>query len=308
MVDKFCENGVIIPENLMKKDVDVEAITTACAKMVTDDVLWETESTFHSISICENPQGRFMRYGISFQAGRVDTPFYKGNIPYLNYFLIPYLLKKNAKKILVIGFGTGILIKQYEKLFNNLEQIDAVDIEENILSIASRFFDFEEGKNFHFHLQDALVFLRNNKTKYDIIITDVAGNEGVDKRFFENEFFNNIKKSLKKDGIFAFNSCSNINYDENENEFFGFTVKKYKEYFKNFAVFDGQTSDMLFYKIFYDIHERLIDVTNAIIIASDDLLTESSFKNYSKKDFEKVESIGVNLEKYLKDLHKIYTT
>jgi len=307
MVENFSENGVIIPENIMKKDADIEALAVACAKMSEDTVLWEKESTFHSISVCENFAGRFMRYGISFQAGRIDSPVYKGNIPYLNYFLIPYLLKKNAEKILVIGFGTGILVKQIEKIFENLKQIDAVDIEENILSIASRFFDFSESENFRFHLQDALVFLRNNKTKYDLIIVDVAGNEGIDNRFFQDDFFKNIKKSLKKDGIFAFNSCANTSFDEDESTFFGFTVKKYKEFFKNFAVFNGTTSDTLFYKIFYDIDERILDVTNAVIIASDDNLTEEMFKNPSPQDISKIKEIGVDIEKYLNDLHKIYS-
>ena len=129
----FSENGVIIPENIMKKEADIESVAIAIAKMREDEVLWQKESAFHSISICENSVGRFMKYGISFQAGRINSPVYKGNIPYLNYFLIPYLINPKAKKILVIGFGTGILIKQLEKIYEKLEQIDAVDIEENIL-------------------------------------------------------------------------------------------------------------------------------------------------------------------------------
>ena len=306
MKNPFSENGVIIPENIMKKDADIEAVAVAIAKMSEDELLWEKESAFHSISVCENSVGRFMKYGISFQAGRIDSPIYKGNIPYLNYFLIPYLLNKKAKKILVVGFGTGILVKQLEKLYKNLEQIDAVDIEENILSIASRFFDFTEGENFHFYLQDALVFLRENKTKYDLIIVDVAGNEGIDERFFEDDFFKNIKKSLKKDGIFAFNSCANIDFDEAKDTFFGFTIERYKKFFKNFAVFNGKTSDRLYYKVFFDIDERVIDVTNAIIIASDKELKAEDFKACATKDKDDIISIGIDINEYLKDFHKIY--
>ncbi|MCR5260816.1 MAG: hypothetical protein K6C94_03155 [Candidatus Gastranaerophilales bacterium] len=302
----FSENGVIIPENIMKRETDIEAVAIALAKMTEDEILWEKESAFHSISICENPVGRFMKYGISFQAGRINSPLYKGNIPYLNYFLSAYLLNPNVKNLLVIGFGTGILVKQFEKLFSKLKRIDAVDIEENILSIASRFFDFTESDKFHFHLQDALVYLRDNKQKYDLIIADVAGNEGVDERFFDDEFFKNIKKSLAKDGIFAFNSCANIDFDDSENTFFGFTVNQYKKYFKNFAVFNGKTSDRLYYKIFFDIDTRAVDITNAIFIASDKNLDENTFKTPDVKALEKIQTIGVDLRDYLNDLHKIY--
>ena len=133
MVNSFSENGVIIPENLMKTDADIESVAVACVKMADDKVLWQTESDFHSIAICENDIGRFMRYGISFQAGFINSPLYKGNIPYLNYFHLPYFINPDAENILLIGFGTGILVKQLEKVYKNLKKIDVVDIEENIL-------------------------------------------------------------------------------------------------------------------------------------------------------------------------------
>lgn len=308
MLEKFSENGVIIPENIMKKESDIESVAVACARMFEDEVLWEGESTFHSISVCENSVGRFLRYGISFQAGRINSELYKGNIPYLNYFLIPYLLNHKAQKILVIGFGTGMLVKQYEMIFENLKQIDAVDIEENIISIASEYFDFEESDKFNFYLQDALVYLRNNKTKYDLIVVDVAGNEGVDERFFEDDFFFNIKKSLKKKGILAFNSCANTDFEEGAENFFGVTVDKYKEHFKNFAVFDGKTSDKLYYKVFFDIDKRVIDVTNAIFIATDTKLLPEMFCSPAKEKVDKILQVGVTIEDYINDLHKIYNS
>lgn len=301
------ENGIIIPENLMKKEVNVEDVAIACAKMIEDELLWQKQSAFHSIAICQNSVGRFMKYGISFQAGRIDSDIYKGNIPYLNYFFIPYLLNSNVKNILLIGFGTGILVKQLEKLYaKTLKHFDAVDIEENILSIASRFFNFQESEIFNFHLQDALVFLKTNNKKYDLIIVDVAGNEGVDERFFEDEFFKNIKKALSKNGIFAFNSCANTDFDEEESSFYGFTVNQYKKYFNNFAVFDGKTSDMLYYKIFFDIDNRVIDVTNAIFIASDKYFDEKIFQNINPKNCIPIANLGVDIKDYLQDLHKIY--
>lgn len=307
MVNSFSENGVIIPENIMKKqDVDLESVAVACVRMAEDELLFQTESPFHSIAVCENSIGRFLRYGISFQAGKINSPVYQGNIPYLNYFLLLYILRKNAKKILLIGFGIGLLVKQFEKIFENLEVFDVVDIEENVLPIAKNYFDFEESEKFHFHLQDALVYLRNNKTKYDIIITDVAGNEGIDERFFEDDFFKNIKKSLKKDGVFAFNSCANTDFDEDEKTFFGYTVKKYKEHFKSFAVFNGMTSDLTYFKTFFDIDKRVLDVTNAIFFASDKDFDEKIFDKISDNDLAVILSLGVDIKPYSKDLLRIY--
>ena len=40
-------------------------------------------------------------------------------------------MNKKIEKILLVGFGSGILVNQYENLFSNLKTIDVVDIEEN---------------------------------------------------------------------------------------------------------------------------------------------------------------------------------
>ncbi|MCQ2754369.1 MAG: hypothetical protein MJ231_04895 [bacterium] len=304
MVENFSEDGIIIPENSMKQLPD-ENILKQMQKY-KENVIFKTDSSFHDVFVCDNKVGRFLKYGISIQAGIIDTPFYKGNIPYLNYFLQTYFLKPKAKKILLIGFGIGHLVNQMEMIFDNLEQFDAVDIEENIMDIATNYFNFKPSGKFNFYLQDALVYLRNNKTKYDIIITDVAGNEGIDERFFEDEFFENIKKSLAKDGIFAFNSFANTDFDEDEKTFFGFSIKQYKKYFKNFAVFNGVTSDSVTLKAMYGLDKRIYDITNSIFVASDMVLEEKMFQDISSENIEKINSIGVNICPYTKDLHKIY--
>ena len=304
MKDFFDENGVMIPETLIIKEASPKDTAKAYAISMQDKILWEKESDFHSVSVCENPVGRFLRYGISFQAGIIKSDLYSGNIPYLNYFLIPYLLKPKAKKILLIGFGSGLLVNQYEKIFENLVQIDVVDIEENVLPLAKKFFNFKESEKFNFNLQDALVYLRNNKKKYDIIAVDVAGNEGLDKRFFEDEYFNSIKKSLKKDGIYIFNSCANTDLKE-KNTFFGFTVEIFRRFFNNFAVFGGKTSDKMYYKIFFDMDKPLLDITNCIFISSDKKLSEKDFALKNDKS-EKLNKLCPDFESYLEDLYKIY--
>jgi len=270
MVEHFSENGIIIPENFINSEVDIDELIENSDVVLEDNILYEIESDFHDISVCQNSVGKFLKYGISIQAGLIDTTKYSGNIPYLNYFLLNYLLKKDAKKILLIGFGIGHLVNQFETLFDKLENIDAIDIEENVIPISEKYFGFKISEKFTFRLQDALVFLRENKTKYDIIIVDVAGDEGIDERFFQDDFFVNIKKSLAKDGVLSFNSCANTDFSEDENNFYGYTIKKYKEHFNNFAVFNGRTSTYTYYNSIYGLSNddifSALDITNAIFL------------------------------------------
>ena len=112
-------------------------------KTFNDRVLYEKQSDFHDIKVIENEIGRFLHYKDTYQAGFINTQFYKGNLPYINYFTIPYLINPDIKNILLIGFGTGKIVNDWERLFDNLDSIDVVDIEENIFDIAADYFEFK---------------------------------------------------------------------------------------------------------------------------------------------------------------------
>ena len=208
----------IIPENLEihKADETLEKIINNTR--IKEKLLCKIKSDFHDIYVVKSEMGTFLKYKDTYQAGIFDTKHYKGNLPYINYFLIPYMINKNAKKVLFIGMGSGKIINQYEILFDKLIQTDIVDIEEYIFPIAEKYFNFKKLDKMNFYLQDGIVFLKNAKTKYDIIITDIAGNEGTDSRFTGSEFFEIVKQRLSKNGIFVTNLPSSRDIFNKKNQ------------------------------------------------------------------------------------------
>ena len=174
---------MIIPEDLVIHKPKSALLKIINSKTFNDKILFECESTFHNIKIVENEIGRFLHYYDTYQAGFINTDYYKGNLPYINYFLLPYFYMKTLKKVLLIGLGTGKIISDLFKIFPEIQKFDIVDIEENILDISQKYFNFKLNNKMNFILQDALVYLRNTKTKYDLIIVDIAGNYGIDERF-----------------------------------------------------------------------------------------------------------------------------
>ncbi len=289
------EEFVLIPEELAIKKPKKELLEIINNKIFNDKVLFEMESDFHNIKVIENEIGRFLHYKDTYQAGFINTDFYKGNLPYINYFLIPYLMNSKTKNILLIGMGSGKIINDFEFLFEDLKSIDVVDLEENIPNIAKNYFNFKESDKFNFILQDGITYLRNNKRKYDLIVVDVANNDGIDLRFLSDEYFNIIKKSLKKDGIFVSNMCASPDFNNKKNKFFNDFFPKYNKFFKNNLVFKGNYSDKIYYKCFFDIDERVIDITNVIIISSD--------KNYClKSNYHKFNNLNIDITNYLRDL------
>ncbi len=286
---------IIIPEYLAIHEPKEELLEIINNKTFNDRVLYEKQSDFHDIKVIENEIGRFLHYKDTYQAGFINTQFYKGNLPYINYFTIPYLINPDIKNILLIGFGTGKIVNDWEKLFDNLESIDVVDIEENIFDIAADYFEFKKSDSINFFLQDGLVFLRENNKKYDLIVTDVASDDGIDDRFLSDDYFKLIKKSLTPNGLFVSNLCSSADLTCKENTFFHSILDTYHSHFKQVSVFKGNESDRVYYKAFFDIDERVIDITNVILISSKQQFSVG-------KDYEKIKATGLDILPYVNDL------
>ncbi len=287
---------IIIPEYLAIHEPDDELLEKINTKTFNDKVLYKKKSDFHNIKVIENEIGRFLHYKDTYQAGFIHTDNYKGNLPYINYFTIPYLINPEIKNILLIGLGTGKIINDWEKLFDNIESIDVVDIESNILEIAKKYFDFKQEKHTNFILQDGIVYLRENKKKYDLIVVDVASDDGIDDRFLSEEYFGYIKKSLAPKGLFVSNLCASADFEHRENTFFKSLKELYEENFKKVCIFKGNESDRVYYKAFFDIDERVIDITNVIFI--------SSQQNFSiTSSYEKFKNIDLDIKPYINDLY-----
>ena len=286
---------IIIPEYLAIHEPKEELLEIINNKTFNDRVLYEKQSDFHDIKVIENEIGRFLHYKDTYQAGFINTQFYKGNLPYINYFTIPYLINPDIKNILLIGFGTGKIVNDWEKLFDNLESVDVVDIEENIFDIAADYFEFKKSDSINFFLQDGLVFLRENNKKYDLIVTDVASDDGIDDRFLSDDYFKLIKKSLTPNGVFVSNLCSSADLTCKENTFFHSILDTYHSHFKQVSIFKGNESDRVYYKAFFDIDERVIDITNVILISSKQQFSVG-------KDYEKIKAVGLDILPYVNDL------
>jgi len=288
---------ILIPEELAVKEPDEKLLKIINEKTFNDKILYETESEFHNIKVVENEIGRFLHYSDTYQAGFINTDFYKGSLPYINYFLIPYLINPKIKNILLIGMGSGKIVNDFEFLFKNIKNIDVVDLEENIVEIAEKYFDFRPPSNFNFILQDGITYLNTNKKKYDLIVVDVANNDGIDLRFLSEDYFKLVKKSLKKSGIFVSNMCACPDFKHKDNIFFNEFFPLYKKNFKNNLVFKGDYSDRVYYKSFFNIDMRVIDITNVIIISSDKY---DSF-DYNEKRISEFKELGIDISEYLKD-------
>lgn len=117
---------------------------------------------------------------------------------------IPLLLRPEAKKVLVVGLGSGITAGSV--LRHPVDRLDVVEISREVIE-ASRFFDAHnhhalKDPRLKLYLEDAKTFLKVSQQRYDIIISEpsnpwVAGVGNL----FTMEFYQDARLRLSPDGI-----------------------------------------------------------------------------------------------------------
>ena len=140
---------------------------------------------------------------------------------YMNLDNLPY----NTIKIMDIGAGAGVMSFYFYKLFKGNCEIDNIEKDKNIYNIGTKYFGL---KNYDFHgnrvnwfFEEVETYLDKVMKKedkryenkigfYDLIfneIIDIESKEEISpsKKFFTEEYFENIIKLLKPYGIYTVN-------------------------------------------------------------------------------------------------------
>lgn len=133
-----------------------------------------------------------------------------------NEYMVENIIKENMKKVLFLGGGSCILPRYINKMGYDIK-IDIIEINEHMIKMAKKHFNFEEKGNNEVYIQDARIFVENvykdyewkntdNSEKYDFILQDVFNeNMIIPKQFSEKEYYKQIKGILKNEGIFVIN-------------------------------------------------------------------------------------------------------
>ncbi len=98
--------------------------------------------------------------------------------------------------ILILGSGCGIINHFFRRIFGDKVTIDSVEINKEFKEIGTKYFGFKnDAKNYNWHFQNALDFIKNSETenKYDMIIIDIYNSnlaEGISPspQFYDDEF------------------------------------------------------------------------------------------------------------------------
>src|SRR6266513_1496571 len=120
--------------------------------------LLQKDTFYHRIRIEEDDEARYMYFDRTLQSAMNLKDPTALRLIYSRYTSLGFAFRPDAKKMLIIGVGGGSIPKKVQKTFPNIE-IDAVEIDPEVIKMAKDFFGVKESNNLDLHAQDGRLFL-----------------------------------------------------------------------------------------------------------------------------------------------------
>jgi len=113
-------------------------------------------------------------------------------------------IKKELNSVLIVGLGGGSIANIVRKNWGKDLKIVGVDIDPVIVSLGEKYLKTKSDQVI-VNIGDAEDFVKKEKNKYDLICIDTYQMDEFPKKFESQNFINNIKEILNKNGIIIFN-------------------------------------------------------------------------------------------------------
>jgi Spermidine synthase len=178
-------------------------------------IVHQERSLYRNILVTEDEERLCMRFTVTElnglnQSCRFFDDHDKLVFPYAKMVLSSLMIQDNPSSILILGLGGGTLVHTYKTLFPNAK-ITIVEIDEAVVDVAKKYFDFEETDLIRTEVVDGRVYIKREGlkgTKYDLIILDAFTGEYIPEHLMTAEFLEEVKKLLPENGMLIANTFS----------------------------------------------------------------------------------------------------
>lgn len=179
-------------------------------RLYQDEVIYSEQSQYQKIVLTRYQDDLRLFLDGSIQFSSIDE--YRYHEPLVH---IPLGLARNKSKILMLGGGDGLAARELLK-YPEIKQIEIVDLDRAVTSLATLnklLTDLNHNSLLNPKVkvknEDALKFLENSSSLYDVIIADLPdpNNEGLAK-LYSKEFYRLIARHLTEEGVFVTQATS----------------------------------------------------------------------------------------------------
>lgn len=164
------------------------------------NLLYTNHSGIQQIDVFESKEfGRFLTLDGLMMVTEKDEFIYHDMMVH-----VPMAIKRDAKKVLVIGAGDGGTIRELTR-YLTVETIDMVEIDKEVVTVCKEYLPQTasclDDPRVNIYYEDGLRFVRSKIDEYDLILVDSTDPFGPGEGLFTREFYGNCYKALKADGV-----------------------------------------------------------------------------------------------------------
>lgn len=195
----LCVAGALVGV-VMLVDLDAPPRTMAGGERI----VYRVDSQYHRIVVTDRDGVRALRFDDSRQSAMNLDDGYGSDILYPDYLHLSLAIKPDAKRMLILGLGGGVLAKRMWRDYPDIT-VEAVEIDPVVVDVARRYFGLPEDDRLRVHVADARRFVATSRETYDIVVVDAYYADALPFHLTTAEFFGEIDAVLAPDGVVAYN-------------------------------------------------------------------------------------------------------
>jgi len=176
--------------------------------------LCQAEDDLGPIWVLEDEEFRILAFAENDEQSKISKR--EPHVPAHSYVqaMLQVLLFSEPRSAIVLGLGGGALVHALRR-FDAAIKVTAVELREQVIALAQKYFYLPMGKKVTLLHQDANQFLCQGEHKrVDIIFADIYGADGVDSRQLDPDFLAGCNRLLKDDGVLVLNCWREHSQDE----------------------------------------------------------------------------------------------
>lgn len=177
--------------------------------MTVKETLFSAQSEFQKVDIFDTESmGRVLTLDGLMMTTERDEFYYHEMISH-----IPMINHKHPETVLVIGGGDGGTIREVLK-HDTVKKVVLCEIDGMVVNACKKYLPTIgcelDNPKVEIKIEDAIEFIKDKENEYDIVLIDSTDPMGPGEGLFTEEFYTNVKKSLKEGGILAAQSESPV--------------------------------------------------------------------------------------------------
>ncbi len=176
--------------------------------MTNSNSIYSCDDEYGNINVLDDGKHRILSFAEGDEQSKqsIATPYVLQH-EYTQAMML-VLLFKQPKRITLLGLGGGCLLTTLHHHIAGIN-ITAVELRQNVIDIAERFFRLPRGKKIQVIQQCANQYLeRNDQKKVDILFTDIYNTKGMDESVLQQKFIEQCDRHIKEDGWLVLNCWS----------------------------------------------------------------------------------------------------